>query len=330
MNARNLITEFSSKYPIESSGPFGRQRTTEIITKELPQEILKLCNLNENHFRVYGSAGTGNWAEIPWVAVLDKDITSTTRRGYYIVLLFDREIKNVYICLSLGWTQFEEEYGVKEGRRHIDAACRHYAKLLSDNRGNFKRGNVSLNATHNLGKGYEAGSILFNKYFIDNINDDTIKHDIDELLENYKQLKDLVGDSVLNVDVDTEKYDQQIQSFKKEIAKSTFRPISEELIAELIEKAKNTPPEIRERLIKQIPRNRKYAQYIKQKARYICAICGKKPFTQKNGLPYAEADHVKPLGQKGEDSPINMRCLCAQCHAIITHGSDSEIKQLLS
>jgi len=330
MNSSDLIKELSARYHSDTELPFGNQRSNEILSKDLQSSIVSLCNIDEDKYKVYGSAGTGNWSEIPWLAILDKEITTSTRKGYYVVLLFDKEIQNLYICLSVGWTQFEEEYGTKDGRSQINALCKHYANLLKNNETDFAQGNVPLNASNSLGKGYEAGSILFKKYEILNLYESNLKDDLIEVIDIYQDLRDLVGDSILNIEVDAEKYDEQIHDFKKEIAKSTFKPISDDSIEKLILEAEANPLAIKEKLIKQIPRNRKYSLYIKQKANFICSVCNRKPFIQKNGQPYAEADHVNPLGLRGDDSPKNMRCLCAQCHSVITYGSDDEIRKLLS
>lgn len=330
MNSTELIKELSSRYHSDTLLAFGKQRSNSIITKDLQKSVSRLCNINENKYKVYGSAGTGNWSEIPWLAILDKEITVSTRKGYYIVLLFDKDIKNIFICLGVGWMQFEEEYGAKDGKMQINSLCRYYANLLMKDHDGFISGNVPLNASNSLGKGYEASSILYKKHTINNLTDDLLRDDIDELIGSYQDLRDIVGDSILNVEVDTEKYDEQISNFKRSIAKTTFKQITDESIERLIIEAESNPPSIKEKLIKQIPRNRKYSLYIKQKANFICSVCGREPFMQKNGQPYAEADHVNPLGLKGDDSPKNMRCLCAQCHSVITYGSDEEIQKLLS
>lgn len=330
MNSTELIKELSAIYLADTQLPFGKQRSNELVSKDLKTAIADLCNIDESKYKVYGSAGTGNWSEIPWLAILDKEISASTRKGYYVVLLFDKAIKNLYICLSVGWLQFEEEYGTKDGRTQISALCEHYAKLLKNNGSDFVHGNVPLNASNNLGKGYEAGSILFKKHEIKDLVNSELRYDLGEIMGIYQVLRNLVGDSILNIEVDAEKYDDQIHDFKKEIAKSTFKPISDDSIEKLILKAESNPPAIKEKLIKQIPRNRKYSLYIKQKANFTCSVCGRKPFIQKNGQPYAEADHVDPLGLRGTDSPENMRCLCAQCHAVITYGSDDEVRELLA
>ena len=156
--------------------------------------------------------------------------------------------------------------------------------------------------------------------------------DLKKLLLVYEDLKNIVGDNILNLNVENDSDDLTIDDFKEEIAKNTFKEISDELIKVILGKTKDKPRETKLRMINQIVRNRKFATYIKQKQKYVCEICKKEPFIQKNGQPYAEADHIIPIGgeTRGLDSPDNLRCLCAQCHAIVTHGSDDEIRRLLA
>lgn len=96
--------------------------------------------------------------------------------------------------------------------------------------------------------------------------------------------------------------------------------------------ANNIPPQRIEQVVEKVTRNPKIARLIKERSKYICEICGRRPFMQSNGRLYAEADHIRPLGgsTRGLDTPENMRCLCAQCHAIVTCGSDEVVKELLS
>lgn len=84
-------------------------------------------------------------------------------------------------------------------------------------------------------------------------------------------------------------------------------------------------------ILNKIIRNPRLAAYVKERAGFICQVCGRLPFLKSNGEKYAEADHIKPLGGNsfGSDSIDNLRCLCAQCHSIITYGSEEEINKIL-
>lgn len=106
----------------------------------------------------------------------------------------------------------------------------------------------------------------------------------------------------------------------------------EEVAQALKALANDLPPKRVERVMQKIARDPKIARLFKVSKQHVCEICGREPFIQKNGQPYAEADHIKPLGGAygGLDTPENMRCLCAQCHAIVTHGSDEVVRELLA
>lgn len=103
----------------------------------------------------------------------------------------------------------------------------------------------------------------------------------------------------------------------------------DEISATLQTLSNRHPLERVNRIISRVVRNPQIAHLIKVKQGYVCEICSRKPFVQSNGSFYAEADHIEPLGLGGLDTPENMRCLCAQCHSVITHGSEEMIKALL-
>jgi predicted restriction endonuclease len=194
----------------------------------------------------------------------------------------------------------------------------------------FDDGPIDLGAQNNLGKGYGLGTIFYKKYSISNFTDENLFIDLHKALASYKELKEIVGDSILNIEVNTTLDDQSISEFRKKVAAKTLSEHTSESMAELIKEANDALPKFRVAFKKEIVRNRKFANHVKVRADFICEICGRKPFMQINGKPYAEADHVEPLGGsvRGKDSPDNMRCVCAQCHAILTHGSPEEVTRI--
>lgn len=324
-----FIKEFVKNHLVERRGSYHSTDNSRILTEKIPAFLKEKLGVGDE-YKIYGSVGSGNWSEIPWIAILDKTLTESTEKGYYIVVLFDSVLKNIYLGLAAGWTQFKEEYGGADGKQKIRSFCDHYGqKILTQNSRNFNIGLIDLGAKNELGKGYESGLICFKKYSIDGLQDEILVHDIDELLDLYFKLKNIVGSSILNLDINFQEKNKIIDDFNVKIANSSLEIDTKKAFDSLLEVANNYPPEIRIKLKKEIVRNRKFADFVKSKANFVCEVCGRKPFIQKNGKFYAEADHIVPLGVQGFDNPDNMRCLCAQCHAVITHGSSEEIKMLL-
>ena len=100
----NIIQNINNglKRCFEKSSTFEQAQITsdidrvvsELITKTIPQEIS--FYLNDNNYLVNGSVGKGRATKTPWIAILDKEITTSTREGVYIVFLFSSDYKHVY------------------------------------------------------------------------------------------------------------------------------------------------------------------------------------------------------------------------------------------
>ena len=97
-------------------------------------------------------------------------------------------------------------------------------------------------------------------------------------------------------------------------------------IGEITKQVENKPVKERIRIAKSLVRNPKFARLVKEKNLFICEICGQKPFTQKNGLFYAEAHHKFELAKTRIDSPEDMICLCPTCHRVLHFGNDESLK----
>jgi len=109
--------------------------------------------------------------------------------------------------------------------------------------------------------------------------------------------------------------DQQIQKAKK--CKT---------IKELEIKYQKTSSKIKTRGISQTiyERNQYLVELVKRKANGICQKCKKSaPFITKNGEPYLEVHHIKPLADGGEDSINNTLALCPNCHRELHFGKKS-------
>src|SRR5205085_1998222 len=84
------------------------------------QAIAALPQVRSNsHLRVKVSTGQGNWARVPWIAVMDDRETTTTQKGVYVVFLFREDGSGVYLTLNQGVTDPIGQYGVPEGIRAL-------------------------------------------------------------------------------------------------------------------------------------------------------------------------------------------------------------------
>lgn len=324
-----LLREVITGYEEKTKNNFAYDTFTEIITKNIPQRLSDIAN-DRGKYIFRGSVGQGNWAETPWLAILNPKVTTSTQTGYYVCYLIDPKKRTVYLSLAVGWTQFEQEYTPNIARSRIVKYSDYLHSQLTAFPVGFKIGKIDLSARHTLSKGYELGQILSKKYNVLDLDEEVLTTDLKNILDTYDELSLLAGNNITNIEYEKIESNERLNETEKAINQLTLSDDIAEIKAALADLVNDKPPPVRATIIKRVVRNPKIAKLYKKSKDYVCELCWREPFIQKNGQPYAEADHVRPLGWSGPDSPDNMRCLCAQCHAIITHGSDQEIQNLLA
>ncbi|MET4371040.1 5-methylcytosine-specific restriction protein A [Bradyrhizobium sp. LB12.1] len=300
-----------------------------VITKRLPELVKQLiadAGEDAERYRIYGSVGQLNWtlAYIPWVAILRKDITNSTERGYYVVLLFSQDMKDCYLSLNQGVTQFRTAFGGKVGNRKIAQAARLALSALTVRPG-FVLGRLNLAATNSLGKGYEHGAIISRRYRAsDSVSLDQFRADLAEFLDFYDQIAEKLGPSLMDN-----------LSF---LSGDEYQEAANELATD--EVARSPPaggvPKPSKTIVRQhakYKRDPEMAAMAIQKARYQCEIdAAHVTFTsRKTKKPFVEAHHLIPVQCQDEfefslDVPENIIALCPGCHRKFHHAAFREIR----
>jgi 5-methylcytosine-specific restriction protein A len=320
---KEAFLEVLRNYKEETKQPIVKNPIALDIRKSLPDLIKHRTGIDESIYRIYGSAGQGNWAEIPWIAILDRDITTSTQEGIYICYLFSADMQKVYLSLAFGWTQYETEYGIKVGQDRILHDVRSLRSFIKSDTRNFETELIDLRSSRTLARGYELGTILNKEYYINDFPDDeSFVKDFLELLNIYKEVKDLNYRKLSQADY------EEVDAYQEVTISSAgvydWNTAQKEL-ARLGRKYENKPVAEKVKLAKTLARNPKFARLIKQAAEYKCQICGTKGFEKKNKELYAEAHHLDELAIARIDNPARMICVCPQCHRVIHYGSDEEL-----
>lgn len=154
-----------------------------------------------NNYRI-SSSGQNNFfiPRVPWVSILDLDITAHTTRGYYVVLLFREDMQGCVLSLNQGYTEFKEIYALPriatEKIRESAERATHHVDLPQG----FVKGVIDLSATDDLGQGYENGAIVSKVYpRFPPLSETELTHDIGILLDVYADLKKRAGKSLASL-----------------------------------------------------------------------------------------------------------------------------------
>ncbi|MFU0783159.1 MAG: Atpase [Thermoanaerobacterium thermosaccharolyticum] len=180
MPLKQLFEEVMNNYIVaKSSQPFKGNRMGGILRNEIPNAIQKFSFIGGD-FIVKGSCGQGNWAEIPWVAIMHKSVTKTTMEGVYIVYLFSSDMKRLYITLNQGCTKLKDEYGKATAIEKMMSIATSIRDKLNP-KGWKTDDNISIGNEF-----YEKGMIFYKLYEKDNIPSyEVLKSDLNDLINIY-------------------------------------------------------------------------------------------------------------------------------------------------
>ena len=293
-----------------------------IISKKLPALFYSKAGLPKRKYKIQGSIGQGNPAEIPWICLFDLDITKSAQDGFYIVYLFTSDMSGVYLSLNQGWTQYEREYGTKEGRIEIKKNAITAKNLLKSDQG-FSYSPIDLKASKSLGKGYELGNICSVYYDANAIpSEEDLINDLRNLTGVYRELKGRVGSDIINI-----KSQLDEESFQIEIQKGKRKKLPSGAIPKKEKKQGYSSTSW--------ARNENIAFTALDNANFQCENDpNHKTFkSARSGKQFVEAHHLIPMEYQGDfdvsiDVPENIISLCPNCHRAF-HNSEASIQNSL-
>ncbi|TBX75885.1 DUF3578 domain-containing protein [Bacillus mycoides] len=176
-NLREGFLRVMDGYLDAKKGSTKDHRLAKFFREDITAEIKHLPFIDHSKYSVTGSAGIGVWASIPWVAIMHKDITTSTQRGYYIVYLFSEDMERLYLTIGQGVkdTPNKEMKKIKqEIRQHI-----HMSNRVK------KDDNIFL-GTGQKAPGYANSTAAYIVYDVNQMPDEVeLVEDLKEMLHYY-------------------------------------------------------------------------------------------------------------------------------------------------
>ena len=170
-----LFQKLFRQFPAAREGPF-RQVPELWATMEQIQGNLEAlpCLQTRRDIIVKWSLGKGVWANVPWVAVLNGNVTTSTQRGIYVVFLISQDLTALYLTLNQGITDLIDDLGQRTATQVISDRTETYRQQVQDltKLGIEVGGQIDLGASGWRGRNYELGTIAFVRFPSDRIPSD--------------------------------------------------------------------------------------------------------------------------------------------------------------
>ncbi|MGX1459673.1 MoxR-like ATPase [Bacillus thuringiensis] len=157
---------------------FAGHKIGSFVRNEMTTEITRLPFIDHSQYVVTGSVGQGNWAAVPWLAIMNKDITTSTQRGYYIVYLFSEDMERLYLTLAQGVTET-----TKEEMQKIKEEIREQIHMSQK----VKKDDEIFLGTSSKAKGYANSTAAYIAYHVNEMPSETeLVEDLEEMLRYYE------------------------------------------------------------------------------------------------------------------------------------------------
>ncbi|RUU14454.1 DUF3578 domain-containing protein [Mesorhizobium sp. USDA-HM6] len=142
------------------------------------------------NIRVSLSVGKGNWTNTPWIALLDRRVTTTTQEGIYVVFLISEDLQVTYLTLNQGMTALVQSLGQKGAAAEmirVGDAARGRLRHLPEQGFHLDNG-IDLRSRGSA-KNYEIGTIAHFDIPTSAIPDDSeIAERLESLLAAYEKI----------------------------------------------------------------------------------------------------------------------------------------------
>jgi hypothetical protein len=146
------------------------------------------------YLQVEPSVGKGNWSKVPWVALLDKRVTKSTRDGTYAVLLFREDMTGLYLTLNQGVDRPNRELGRTEAASLLQSRAAAIRQAIPSLGTSFQIDDTIDLRSDGLGSDYEKSTIAHQLYEAERLPDDeAITDDLEELLAGYDEYVNAFG-----------------------------------------------------------------------------------------------------------------------------------------
>ena len=173
----------------------------DLVISDWEESVAK--HVNQKKFKVETSLGLGLVSAAPWLVVMDRSITESATRGFYVVYLFSRSAQKLYLSIAIGAFQFQQIYGatnlclekIDEGKNRFLNLFEKFAPKDTINKIDLLEDNLDFEeqikgTARNLVAGFERGSFFSKEYDLNNLNNDQLLSDLKEYINLYSNIID--------------------------------------------------------------------------------------------------------------------------------------------
>lgn len=190
-----ILNEYETVYTKVWKNQEFRDPLLDFFNSELKHEVYSVVAKKNSDLLIDSSTGVGRTTGTPWITIMDGRITSKASQGTYVVYLFNKDTKCLY--LALGRSSNEAAKIIEDkgySGREKTAKIREYlaaekSRLLE----NLDIGTFSASEDINSGKKeFDQATIVYKRYSLSGMpSDEDLIHDLYEIIDIYSEYAEI-------------------------------------------------------------------------------------------------------------------------------------------
>lgn len=222
---KKFLVEYKKIYDNKDSVTYNKDHEiSKFFYEVVAEKVKEALSLDYDVYEIKSSIAQGGWAYAPWIAIRDKRISPSTKKGAYFVYLFGQ---NGCVYLTFGQGVEDDNYSAErnkivESLEQLPLAVKHNMDAFEYN----EKVPMVLGTNPTLrAKKYQECALFYKKYSIENMpSDDLLKNDLNKMLGIYQAyvqvalgISENVGDD-MNSDVK-----EYVRKIKEHICSKGFK-----------------------------------------------------------------------------------------------------------
>lgn len=173
-----VLLRYSSARNAEA---FSGNELGRIVRKDIPSALRSV--VTNPTYIIKGSVGQGGWAAVPWIAIMDGRITTTTQNGVYLVYLYSDDGRALYLTLNQGCTDLIRQHGRRQAKQMLLQNAAEIRKVLLVPDALYDGKPITTG-----NKYYDLGCIAYREYTVEKFPDDAaLKEDLNIFCHLYER-----------------------------------------------------------------------------------------------------------------------------------------------
>ncbi len=189
----DALRQVFEQFPDARRQPFPDHPVARLIKQQIPIGLQQVMDLRDDRYVVLSSVGQGNWATVPWVAIMDRQRGGSIQDGLYVAFLFGAEMDRVVLALMFGVTG-SSDIPAKANRQGLAGRIQNLRRRLRLGGTTWRLDNDLKLADKGVGSQYGRGIVLYRTYAANALpSDQEWTRDLREILNLYQKSFDFMN-----------------------------------------------------------------------------------------------------------------------------------------